>query len=288
MKMKTQINQKIQSVKTNWYVWIFPVIALLFCGWLLFKYLHERGPMIQIHFEDASSLQAEKTKVRFRGVPIGTVKSLSISDDNKEVIANISLNKDAEQFAVEGSKFWVVSPKVNIQGISGLETIFEGTYIAVQPGKPDAEFKDDFKGLLSSETSESVENTTAYFLETSNAESMTVGDSVTFRGIPVGTITKVTLAKTSQQAHIQINIHNRYVKLIRTNTVFWRKIGIQANLGLFNSEIKMNSLDSILHGGIDFFTPDDAGPIAKGLSHFPLSQAPPKDYQKWNPKLEFN
>ena len=285
--MKTQMNQKIESVKTGWYVWFFPAIALAFCGWLYMKYRNERGPTIRISFEDASSLQAEKTRVRFRGVTIGTIKNLEVADDNKDVIATVLLTRDAERFAVEGTKFWIVSPKVNFQGVSGLETIFAGTYIAAHPGKPDGQFKDEFKGQMTSEVNEPLESTTTYFLETSNAESITTGDSVTFRGIPVGAVTKVTLSKTAQQALIQINIQNRYVKLVRTNTVFWRKVGVQAKLGLFNSEIKMNSLDAVLHGGIDFFTPDAVGEIAKAQSHFAFNQTPPKDYQKWNPKLEF-
>lgn len=284
--MKNQVEQKINSIRSNWYVWIFPIIALVFCGYLYINYRNQSGPTIKILFDDASSIQAEKTRVRYRGVTIGVVKKISLSEDSKEAIAYIALTREAEGFAVEGTKFWIVSPKVNFQGVSGLETLFEGTYIAAHPGKENGEEKTEFKGQLTSDSNESVENTTSYFLETANAESVSTGDSITFRGIPVGIVSKVTLSKTAQLAVVQINIQNRYTKLIRTNTAFWRKVGIQANLGLFNSEIKMNSLDSILHGGVEFFTPDAAGEIAKSQSRFTLYTTAPKDYQKWNPKLD--
>jgi paraquat-inducible protein B len=87
---------------------------------------------------------------------------------------------------------------------------------------------------------------------------------------------------------VQINIENKYGRLIRTNTVFWRKVAVQAKLGLFNSELKINSLDSILHGGIDFSTPEPVGPIAKARTRFGLEQAPPKDSSNWNPILGWN
>jgi len=285
--MTTPTSQKIKSLKSGWYVWFFPLIAILITAYLLFNFFNQQGgPHIRISFEEASSIQAGKTRVRFRGVTIGVVKDITISDDNREAIAHIVLQRDSEHFAVEGSKFWIVKPKVGFEGVSGLETLFAGTYIAVEPGKPDGDRKEDFKGQIGGESADSLEYTTVYFLESPSVESVGVGNSITFRGLEVGTITKITLSKNSQLVQIQINIQNRYVKLIRSNTVFWRKVGIQANLGLFNSQVKVNSLDSILHGGIQLSTPDNPGEMAKAMTKFPLSDAAPKDWEKWNPKLE--
>ncbi len=64
-------------------------------------------------------------------------------------------------------------------------------------------------------------------------------------------------------------------------------MGIQAKLGLFGSEIKVNSLDSIMNGGIELATPNAPAPMAKAMQKFMLENAPPKEYEKWNPKLEF-
>lgn len=272
-------------IKSTWYVWLFPFFAVLICGWLAFDYFRQKGPVIHIHFNDGSAIQAGKTKVRFRGVTIGEVKEIRISEDDKEVIADVALKKEAEHFAVKGSRFWVVKPKVDFQGVSGLETLFEGTYIAALPGDKKNERKVDFAGRLTSESNESLEDTVTYYLETGNAESLAPGDSVTFRGLKVGSVTKVNLTKSAQSVLVQINVPYKYVRLIRTNTVFWRKVGLQADLGLFKSEVKINSLESLLRGGIDFFTPDPAGSIAKAQSKFPLNLAPPKDWDKWNPKL---
>ncbi len=284
--MTTPIERKIESLKSTWYVWLFPFFAILIAGWLFLKYQDQNGPEIRILFGDASGLEAGKTRVRYRGVDIGKVQHISISTDNKDVVATVSLQKDATQFAVEGSKFWAVIPQVGFQGVRGLETLFEGTYIAVDPGPPDSDFKNSFKGTIGSETSESIEDTSSYSLETNNLESVSVGDSITFRGLKIGNVTRVNLSKTAQTVLVQINIQNRYVKLIRTNTVFWRKVGVQANLGLFSSEVKINSLEALMRGGIDLFTPTAAGPQAKHLAKFTLLAKPPEGWEKWNPVLE--
>lgn len=272
-------------LSTKWALWLFPTFALILCGGLFYDSYQKRGPTIEVLFEDASGLQAEKTQVRFRGVAIGLVKSVTISEDTKFVIAHIQLEKEAAQFATDGSKFWVVSPKVTFQGISGLETLFEGTYISAMPGATDNALKTEFKAALNTDSTDPLENTTAYILDTPNVESISSGDSVTFRGLQVGSVNKVSLNKSGQLGLVQINIQNRYVHLVRTNTYFWRKVGIQARLGLFGSEVKINSLDSIMRGGVDFFTPDNAGPIAKAGTRFNLNTSAPVGYEKWSPNL---
>ncbi|MNK86944.1 Paraquat-inducible protein B [compost metagenome] len=274
------------SLKSTWYVWLFPLFAVLICVWLFVNYISNKGPRIKILFEDGANIQAEKTQVRFRGVPVGIVRDIQISEDTKQVIAVVDLDKNAQHFAVEGSKFWVVLPKVSLQGVTGLETILEGPYIAVTPGKDDDKEKDEFKGRVGSDQNDPTEDTSVYTLETNSVESVGTGDPVTFRGLQVGTVGKVTLSKSAQAVHVQINVQNKYVKLIRTNTVFWRKVAVQANLGLFNSEVKINSLESMLRGGIEFFTPSNPGEIAKSSTKFGLQAGPPKDVEKWNPNLD--
>lgn len=285
-KVRDQAKKEVKKARSTWYIWLFPLFAILLAGWLFRGYFKQRGPVIEISFEDASSIQPEKTRVRYRGVTIGVVKEIELADNNKSVVARVQLQRDAEAFAVKGSKFWIVSPKVGIQGITGLETIFEGTYIAVQPGPEDADEELSFNGKLVNDSNESLENTRAFTLESPSLESVSSGDNVTFRGLSIGIVTNVTLSKNGQLGLVQINIQNKYRHLVRTNTVFWRKVGVQAKLGLFGSEIKVNSMDSILHGGVELFTPDPPGEIAKGGTKFALLAAAPKGSEKWNPSLE--
>lgn len=144
MTNTTQDTSPSSTSNSTWALWLFPCIALIICGWLFWDSYKSRGPIIKILFDDAAGLQAEKTQVRFRGVTIGYVKEIAISEDTKNVIATVHLEKKAESFTQAGTKFWLVSPKVTFAGISGLETLFEGTYIAALPGKADGEVKKEF------------------------------------------------------------------------------------------------------------------------------------------------
>jgi paraquat-inducible protein B len=286
MQTETVTKKSYSKQNSQWAFWIFPAIALMICVWIVYDHVRAIGPQIKISFEDAAGLQAGKTAVRFRGVDIGMVKQIEISDDTKEVLATVQLQADAKSFAQDGARFWIVTPQVSFQGVKGLETLIEGAYIAALPGKAEAEEKTDFKGATNSESTDPLENTSVFFLETSNAESINPGDSVTYRGLSVGSVTKVSLSKSAQVVVVQINLQNKYAKLIRSNTSFWRKSGIQANLGLFGSKVKINSLDSIIHGGVEFFTPTEAGPRAKYGARYNLSAEAPKGSEKWNPILD--
>lgn len=283
--MKQTLQAPLNALKTGWYIWLFPLFAVAISAWLLFDYYKQQGPRILISFDDAGTIQAEKTTVRFRGVPIGTVKDLYISQDQKDVIAEVILRKDAEDFAVEGSKFSLVTPKVGFQGISGLDTLFEGSYIAVLPGPTGNAVKTEFKGQNNAAT-DPLDDTSAYVIETDSVESITTGVSVTYRGLKIGSVTKIGFAKGGQLLNVQINIDNKYTWLIRENTAFWRKIGVQAKLGLFGSNIKVNSLDSIMNGGVELATPNPAAPMAKAFHKFKLAPEAPKDLAKWNPALD--
>lgn len=275
-----------RGLSYNWALWLFPAFALALCAWLFLSYVKESGPMIQIRFDDASGIQAERTRVRFRGVTIGVVKDITLSPDGKDALAHVQLERDADEFAVEGAKFALILPKVGFQGVSGLETIFEGTYIAALPGKDDADEKLDFDGRVGMDISDLVEDTVPYHLEAVQLGSVSVGDPVMFRGLAVGTVTKIHLTKDARRVQVQVNLQNRYARLVRTNTRFWRRTAVQAKLGLFNSEIKVSSLDALMKGGIDFFTPDAVGAIAKAGSRFDLESGAPKDSDKWNPRLD--
>lgn len=272
--------------KNKLHLIIFPLLALIFCGWFFYRYVKEKGTIIEISFTDAKSIQAEKTRIVYRGVPVGIVKGIRISKKGDKAICEVSLESSAKQFAVEGTKFHLISPKVDFEGISGLETLISGSYIALTPGKSDKP-KKKFKGHLSPLQEEREENTSSYKLETRHAESISSGDNVFFRGVVVGSVRSVELSPTAQSVIIKLDIKNKYTRLIRTNTLFWKKQGIKADLGLFNSDIKINSLDTILRGGIEIATPSEAGPLAKAGHTFSLKGEEPEEFNKWKPELKF-
>ena len=279
--------RKLISALSGWYLWIFPAFAILITVGLLKQHFEKKGPEIKILFDDAMGIQPDKTLVRFRGVVIGKVNRVTITEDMKDVVAHVELNKDAKRYAVVGSKFALVIPKVSFKEVTGLETLVGGTYITVQPGPNESNFQDEFKGQIGKDVGESLDDTVSYSLESENLGAISVGDGVSFRGLKIGSVSKVGLSKKSTSIVVQINIQNKYVKLIRTNTKFWKKLAVQAKLGFLKAEIKVNSLESFLNGGIELSTPNLVGEIAKAGTSFYLYPTPPKDSETWNPALDF-
>ena len=278
---------RLSNFKISWHMVVFPILAIAFSGWFLKKYFEDKGKEIIVLFADAKSIQSEKTRLFYRGVPIGIVKEITISSDGTRAVCHISLQKESGKFAVEGSKFYLVTPKLGLEGISGLETLISGSYIAIEPGNLENDIKSEFQGEMSKISVEPEENTTLYIVETDHAESVSPGSSIFYRGVTIGMIGEVILSKSSKTDLINLNIRNRYTRLVRVNTVFWKKQGIKADLGLFGSKIKINSLETILRGGIEIATPNQAGIRAKAGHRFNLSSEEPKELEKekWVPDL---
>lgn len=235
----------------TWYVWVFPALALGLCGIVLYRAL-DHGPRIEIAFPDAEGLVAGRTAVKFRGVTIGTVSSIRLEE--KGIVATVEMEKSYARYAVEGSRFWLVEPQVTIEGVTGLNTLRDGNYIAIAPGSGGAARFFQAASLPRSELS--VEGKVFYYLTTAHLGSISVGDPIFFRGFALGQVHSVGLNREATLAVIRIGLQRKYAHLVREGSVFWRKQAIQADLSLFGGDIKVGSLESLLKGGIEFTTPD--------------------------------
>lgn len=263
-------------------VWLFPLFAVGITAFLIFDYYQKRGPLITLHFSDASAVEAQKTPLRFRGVNVGKVEEVVLAEDTKGIVVKARLNREAGHLAVEGTKFWIVQPQVDFEGIRGLETLFKGPYIRIEQGS--GEPKTEFNGLTLDEK-DSPSGTMAYTLTSPLADSVDVGDPVNFRGVKVGSVTSVKLDGKGQGVDIQINIEKRYAKFVHKNTAFWRKVAVHAKMGLLGGEVKVNSFETLLKGGIDMATPNNPTGVAEAKTKFVLQENPPKDWISWNPSL---
>ena len=88
-------------------------------------------------------------------------------------------------------------------------------------------------------------------------------------------------------AEILVQIRPRYVKLVRSSSKFWNSSGADVKFGLFSGlEINVESLKSLVGGGIVFATPDDpkARQASNGAS-FPLHDQPAKEWLGWAPRI---
>ena len=104
-------------------IWILPLVAILIGGWLVYKDYQESGIMITVRIKDASGLTAGKTRVMFKGLPVGTLKSFQVTPDLQSIDARIEMVKEAREELTTDTKFWVVRPELSVNRITGLDTL---------------------------------------------------------------------------------------------------------------------------------------------------------------------
>lgn len=253
-------------------IWLIPIVAALVGVMLVVRILMERGPEIVLTFNTAEGLEANKTAVKYKDVQIGTVQSLRLARDRSHVRVTVQLSKEAESFTAEDSRFWVVRPRLDTSGISGLGTLLSGAYIGADAGVS-KETASEFKGLEVPPIVTRDASGQQFLLRATDVGSLDVGSPVYFRRIKVGQVAAYELDGDGRGVTLRIFVNAPYDKFVGVNTRFWQASGIDAQLSASGFTLRTQSLATILLGGIAFKAPDDAmGPLAKENTAFTLAE----------------
>jgi paraquat-inducible protein B len=253
-------------------IWLIPIVAALVGVMLIVKILMERGPEIVLTFETAEGLEANKTAVKYKDVQIGTVQSLRLARDRSHVRVQVQLNKEAEGFTAEDSRFWVVRPRLDTSGISGLGTLLSGAYIGADAGVS-KETASEFKGLEVPPIVTRDASGQQFLLRATDIGSLDVGSPVYFRRVKVGQVAAYQLDGDGRGVTLRVFVNAPYDKFVGVNTRFWQASGIDAQLSASGFTLRTQSLATILLGGIAFKAPDDAmGPLARENTAFTLAE----------------
>jgi len=252
-------------------IWLVPVVAALISITLVAQVLLERGPTVEVSFRTAEGLEAGKTVVKYKDVQIGVVRSLRLAQDRSHVRVVLQLNQDAQGFAARGTRFWVVRPRLDITGISGLGTLLSGAYIGADAGTSGENSK-MFIGLEASPVVAYDASGTQFLLRAEDAGSLGVGSAVFFRRIKVGQVAAYELDRDGRGVLLRIFVNAPYDTFIGVNTRFWHASGFDLRLSSSGATLHTQSLTSILLGGIAFGEPDNArGPAAPEGTVFTLA-----------------
>jgi paraquat-inducible protein B len=253
-------------------VWLLPILALLVGGWLAYKTLSEKGPRVTIELATASGLQANKTKVKYKDVDIGTVTDIDVTGDLTRVVVTAELRHGTEHFLTDQTRFWVERPRVTASRISGLETLLSGAYVAIDPvlgGKA----RRRFVGLADPPVITTDEPGTQFKLRSDSLGSLNLGSPVYYRHIQVGQVVGYELDEDGGAVTIDVFVASPHDRLVYTNTRFWNASGVDFQLGADGIRLDTESLMSVLIGGIGFDTPDTLetpGTAAPADRFFPL------------------
>ncbi len=246
----------VEKPRTIPIIWIVPLVALLIGGWLAYKTISESGPTITITFKDASGLEAGKTKIKYKSVTLGEVKKIEIKNLSS-ITVTAKIDKSGKKFMSRNTRFWVVRPRIGGSQISGLETIVSGVYISIdpRPGPPSLTFTglENPPGVLADEKG------TLFKLHAANLGSAFPGTAILHRGVKVGRVVNYKLAQGDDGVIIDIFINSPYDLLVRDTSRFWQKTGIDISYGIQGLDINVQSLATLIAGGISFDSPITAG-----------------------------
>ncbi|PXW29199.1 intermembrane transport protein PqiB [Paraburkholderia caballeronis] len=235
-------------------VWIVPLIAALIGVALVVRSVANRGPTITISFASAEGLEPGKTKVKYKAVDIGSVRSIKLSSNLSHVLVEVELTKDAEAFALKDSRFWIVRPRVGATGVSGLGTLLSGSYIGADAGRS-TESQSEFVGLETPPAVTIDERGHRYTLHGDSLGSLDIGSPIFYRRVQVGQVTGFSLDKDGTGVTLQVFVNAPYDQYVGGNTRWWHASGV--NLQLDSSGFKLNtqSLATVIVGGIAFQQP---------------------------------
>lgn len=245
--------------RISW-IWLVPLVAALAGLSMVVHAWLKAGPDITIQFDTAEGLVAGQTQVRYKDVVVGTVQRIYFSADRSKVMVEAALNKDAADIARQGTRFWVVRPRLGFSGVSGLGTLLSGAYIDVDvPKKANAVEQDDFVGL---ETPPPITHDRAgkiFTLRAENLGSLDVGSPVYFRRISVGRVVGYRLEPSGAAVDVDVFVDAPNDRFVTRKTRFWNASGVDVSVNGDGVKMRTESLVSLLLGGVAFDTPADEG-----------------------------
>ncbi len=249
--METPIVKKRRGVSP---IWILPFLALLIGGWLLFDSFQNAGIDIVVHFPDAEGITVGKTKVIYKGIEIGVVRNIEIDPGVDSVSITIEMNKRAKHGLVKDTKFWIVKPEVSAGQIRGLETLLSGSYIEVRRGTSKQDSR-EFVGLSEPPPIPMEAPGLHLKLLSKNLGSIQRGTKLYYKNIAVGSVQSYTLDESGPGVIINAYVEPQFKHLIKTKTRFWNSSGINFKGGLSGFKFRMESMASLVYGGISLYTP---------------------------------
>ena len=232
-------------------VWLVPLLAIVIALFVAWRSYSERGPLIEIVFENAAGVEAGQTQVRFRDVPVGLVEKTSISEDLTKVIVSARIDKDVARFLDEDAEFWVVRPSVSAQGVSGIETVISGVYIDSYWNDQIGVKQTRFDALPRAPLTPTGQPGIRVRLRAPDGASMTIGAPVLFKRLQVGKVEDVSLTPAGDVV-IDLFIGAPNDVWLTEATRFWNASGFSINLGGGGASLNVESLISLLQGGVSF------------------------------------
>ncbi len=263
-------------------IWLVPLAAAALAGILGWQSWGALGTSIEIAFEQGHGIKTGDT-LRYKGIVAGEVTAMTFADRLGGVSVEVTLDSAATSLAVAGSRFWIVRPRFGWTGITGLDTLIGDRYLGVIPG--DGPERRQFVGLDQAPIPDALLPGLDIKLEGTSRGSIVAGSPVTYRRIHVGSVLSVSLASDSRSVEILARIRQEYSALIQEGTRFWETSGVGLDVGLTGAAFHLESLESLVRGGVSLATPTADGARVSTGHRFDLDSKPESAWLAWRPAV---
>ncbi|MFT5129471.1 MAG: paraquat-inducible protein B, partial [Rhodothermales bacterium] len=271
--------------RSGHWAWAVPGVTIVLAVIICWAAIGRHGPEIEIRFSDGHGLKPGDS-LRHRGIAIGKVERVLPTPELDGVRVELTLAEEAAAVAREGSQFWIVRPQVNLTEVSGLDTVVGANYVAVSPG--DGADTREFLGLEGAPIQGVLDPAGLRIrVEALERGSLRAGGNVLYRQTQVGRILTVALAGDANGVIAELYVQPEYRALVRGGSHFWDAGGVRMEAGITGVSVEMDSMASMVAGGIAFATPPDAGPAAKNGDEFAMFAEAEKEWIDWQPSIHF-
>lgn len=247
-------------------IWLIPVIAILAALGVAWQNWNDRGPLIEVAFDQAAGVSPHETELRYRDIAVGVVEGVHFSAELDRVVTEIRLDKTIAPYVDADSSFWIVRPEVTAQGVTGLDTVLSGVYIAGawdgEPGTPE----DRFVGVNDAPMLALGEEGVTFTLRSENGLP-TDNTPILYRGVQVGRMGRTEVSDDGLTVTAQAVVLEPYTRLVTSSTRFWDISGFSFSINAQGASLDFSSLASLISGGVTFETLASGGtPLRDGVT----------------------
>ncbi|QTH06190.1 MlaD family protein [Vibrio fluvialis] len=245
-------------------LWILPILTMILAGWLVVKAIHDAGDRIQIYFSDAQGLVAGRTTIRYQGLEVGMVRDIKLSSDLNSIYVEADVYPEATRLLSADTRFWLVKPTASLSGVSGLDALVSGNYIAIQPGSNidgQSAHPDEYHALDSAPSDLLANSGLTISLKASDLGGISIGSQIVYKKIPIGEVYSYQLDESAKSVIIQASIKNEYRHIITSESRFWNVSGVGTTVGFDGIDVRLESLSALIGGSIAVDSPDGGEPV---------------------------
>ena len=238
-------------------VWLIPLIAAAVGGYLLVQNIRSQGPEITLLMDNADGISVNNTTIRVLNVEVGRISKIRLLPDKSGVELTAKINPDSADFMRKDTQFWIVKPRIDQNGVTGLNTLISGSYISFTPGNS-PESARSFKVSDLPPITAIGQSGLRLHLTGKNNKMINVGSPILYENHIVGTVEKAKFNPADQTVQYSIFIQSPNENLVHAGSRFWLDSGIDIRLDGGGVHMDSAPLSTLLSGAISFDSPQSA------------------------------